>query len=175
MHGVAVTLYRTLVAAWLCCPLVLGGCGGATTRTSATTSPERTPVRKIQIGGAPIGLVAYGGQLWVADAKTNRVVRVEPQSGQVTGEVSVGRTPLRVVGFKGSLWSTDFDAGTVSQVSPSGLRRVASIRVGPQPEGIVAFGPDLRIVSQQAGELVRLVPGAPAQPPGCPWGTSRVR
>ena len=133
MNGAAATLHRGIVGAvsvrvvgavLLCCVLALSGCGGAAnSHTSATTSPKPSPVRWIQIGGAPIGLVAYGGHLWAADAKGNRLVRIQPQSGRVTGQISVGRTPLRVVGFQGSLWSTDFDAGTVSQVSPSAPAR----------------------------------------------------
>lgn len=142
-----------------CCLIAATGCGSTATHTSATPAPQPGRSGRLQIGGAPIGLLAYGGQLWVADAQNNRIVRVEPGSGRVTGQVSVGRTPLRMVAFRNSIWSTDFRGGTVSQVSPSGLRRVASIRVGPQPEGIVAFGPDLWIVSQQSGELVRVVPG----------------
>jgi DNA-binding beta-propeller fold protein YncE len=147
-----------------CCVLAVTGCGSTASHTSATSTPKPSGVRKLQIGGAPIGLLAYGGRLWVADAKNNRVLRVEPESGRVTGQVAVGRTPLRIVAFQGSIWSTDFGAGTVSRVSPSGLRRLATIHVGPQPEGIVAFGPDLWIVSQQSGDLVRVVPGdsAPA-------------
>jgi DNA-binding beta-propeller fold protein YncE len=166
MSGTERALYRRLISRALgtasaCSLLAFTGCGGGASHTRATSTPKRTAVRKLQIGGAPIGLLAYGGALWVADAQNNRVVRVEPESGRVTGQVAVGRTPLRIVGFRDSIWSTDFRAGTVTQLSPSGLRRLATIHVGPQPEGIVAFGPDLWIVSQQSGDLVRVVPGDP--------------
>ena len=164
MPGAPRALHRSIgrgvaTAVTACCLLAVTGCGSTASHSSATSTPKRSAVRKLQIGGAPIGLLAYGGRLWVADAKNNRVLRVDPESGKVTGQIAVGRTPLRIVAFRNSIWSTDFRAGTVSQVSPSGMRRRATIRVGPQPEGIVAFGPDLWIVSQQNGELVRVVPG----------------
>jgi DNA-binding beta-propeller fold protein YncE len=164
MSGIERTLYRRNISRALgtvsaCGLLAVTGCGSSASHTSTAAKPRPAAVRKLVLGGAPIGLLAYGGQLWVADAQGNRLLRVAPASGRVTGQVAVGRTPLRIVAFRGSLWSTDFRAGTVSQVSPTGLRRLATIHVGPQPEGIVAFGPELWIVSQQSGELVRVVPG----------------
>lgn len=148
-----------------CCLLALAGCGQASHHATSTASPKTNPApRKIQTGGAPIGMLAYDGALWVADAQRNRLLRLAPGSGRVTGHVPVGRTPLRVVAFHGSIWSTDFRAGTISQVSPSTLRRVGTVRVGPQPEGIVAFGTDLWVVSQQGGYLARIAPGS-ARPP----------
>lgn len=139
--------------------LAIAGCGQASHQTSTSAAPAKPTVRKVQLGGAPIGLLAYQGRLWVADAQSNRVLRVEPGSDRVSARVPVGRTPLRIVASGGSIWSTDFRAGTVSQVSPSTLRRVATVHVGPQPEGIVALGPDLWVVSQQGGYLARVVPG----------------
>ena len=130
----------------VCCSLAAAGCGSSSRHAP---SPKQRPVHKVQTGGAPIGLLAYAGQLWVADARTNRVLRIAPESGRVTARVAVGRTPLRIVAVDGSIWSTDFGSGTVSVVSPSELRRVATVRVGPQPEGIVRFGADVWVVSQQ--------------------------
>jgi YVTN family beta-propeller protein len=139
----------------VCCSLAIPGCGSSSRHAPP---PKRSPVSKVRTGGAPIGLLAYAGQLWVADARTNRVLRVQPQSGRITARVPVGRTPLRIV--DGKIWSTDFGSGTVSVVSPSDLRRVATVRVGPQPEGIVPFGADVWVVSQKGGYLVRIVPGS---------------
>lgn len=147
------------------CLLALAGCGQASHQSTSTAVPKPTPAaEKIRTGGAPIGLLAYDGALWVADAQRNQVLRLAPDTGRITGHATVGRTPLRVVAFHGSIWSTDFRAGTVSQVSPSTLRRVATIHVGPQPEGIVALGPNLWVVSQQGGYLARIAPGSSRRP-----------
>lgn len=156
-----------------CCLVALAGCGesgGHVGSSGAPTVgvgakpgalPKRSVVRKVAVGGAPIGLLAYAGRLWVADAANDRVLRVEPGSGRVTARVPVGRTPLRIIAFRGSIWSTDWKGGTVTVVSPAQLRPVATMRVGSEPEGIVPFGRDLWVVSERDGDLVRLAPGDP--------------
>lgn len=147
----------------LACALATAACGQAAhpvnSTARSTAAPGPSAPRKLELGGAPIGLFAYAGLLWVADAQTNRVLRIDPGSNLVTGHVFVGKTPLRIAAFEGRLWSTDFDGGTITAVSPSTLRRVATVRVGPQPEGIVAFGSYLWVVSQQSGNLVGIAPG----------------
>lgn len=94
----------------------------------------------------------------MANAKNDRVLRLEPGSGRVTAEVPVARTPLRLAGLNGRIWSTDWGDGTVSAVSVSRPRRVAKIRLDPEPEGIVALGNDLWVVSERKGSLVRIAP-----------------
>src|SRR5215472_15644248 len=142
-----------------CSLLALAGCGSGSQPAASTSAKQPSPINKVKTGGAPIGLLGYSGQLWVADAKRGSVVRIAPQSGRITARVQVGRTPLRVAAAGGNIWSTDFGSGTVSVVSPSSLRRVATIQVGPQPEGIVRFASDVWVVSQQGGYLARIAPG----------------
>jgi streptogramin lyase len=141
-----------------CSALALSACGSGGRGSQASENPSPSSGVKAQLGGTPIGLLAYGGQLWVANARTDRLVRVQPDTGHVTAQVRVGATPLRMIAFQGAIWSTDFGGGTVSKVSPSTLRRVATVHVGPQPEGIVAVGSQLWVVSQQGGYLARVVP-----------------
>src|SRR5579884_904565 len=75
------------------CGISLSGCGS--THRSASASAARKPVvHRVAVGGAPVGLLAYGGSLWVADAGTDQVMRLDERTGAVTARVHVGHIPL---------------------------------------------------------------------------------
>ncbi|HTU28234.1 MAG TPA: hypothetical protein VMF07_02555, partial [Solirubrobacteraceae bacterium] len=50
------------------CLIGVSGCGGH--HRSASASARAKPlVHRLAVGGAPVGLSAYGGSLWVANAE----------------------------------------------------------------------------------------------------------
>jgi YVTN family beta-propeller protein len=141
-----------LVAA---CAVAVSGCGGhqRPARASVRTKPA---VRRLAVGGAPVGLLTYGGTLWVANAQTDQVLRIDEHSGKVIARVRVGHTPLRLVGAAGRVFSTNWGDGTMSVISTKGVTRATTVRVPSQPEGIALLGSSLWLVSERTGDLVQV-------------------
>jgi YVTN family beta-propeller protein len=141
------------VAAW--CAIGASGCGGHH-RLSRTRAAGKTVVHRLAVGGAPVGLLAYGGSVWVANAQTDQVFRLDEHTGAVIARVRVGHTPLRLAGVAGRVFATNWGNRTMSVISTTGAGRAATVPVAPQPEGITPFGPSLWLVSESTGDLVRV-------------------
>jgi DNA-binding SARP family transcriptional activator/streptogramin lyase len=84
--------------------------------------------------GLAIGL----GGVWVTDALTNRLWRIDPSLNAVSGTASVGQQPSGVAVGAGSVWVASAD-GTVSRIAPTTTTVTATVTVGGTPIGI-AFG-----------------------------------
>lgn len=76
------------------------------------------------------------GSLWVSSER-NRVYRVDPRAGKVTGSVRVGRNPLASAWVGGKLWVPDIDANTISIVDPSRLAVSRTIVTGAAPLAVL--------------------------------------
>jgi streptogramin lyase len=103
--------------------------------------PATHAIRRVQVGGFPIGIVVTGGRVWFADHEGGTVRRLDPRSLRPVGEpIRVGTQPRWLVPAAGSLFVTDEDDGTVARIDVhSGKKvglptRVASpTRDGPAP------------------------------------------
>jgi YVTN family beta-propeller protein len=84
------------------------------------------------------GVAVGAGSVWVIDALTDRVWRIDPNRNSVSGTTSVGKQPSGIAIGAGSVWISSAD-GTVSRIDPSTTRVTATVTVGGTPAGI-AFG-----------------------------------
>jgi YVTN family beta-propeller protein len=91
---------------------------------------------KLPFHGAGIAIGA--GSVWVIDALTDRVWRINPNLNAVSGTTTVGQQPSGIAVGAGSVWISTAD-GTVSRINPSTGRVTATVTVGGTPAGI-AFG-----------------------------------
>ena len=70
----------------------------------------------IQIGGAPGGIAAAGGSVWVTTTDGDSIVRIDPQANQVTGSAP-GGSGVACVGLTAkNVWVADTDDGTVTRL-----------------------------------------------------------
>ena len=92
--------------------------------------------------------------LWVADAVSNSVARVDPVGLRVTRRVAKGGAGV-AVGSSG-IWSTD-SFGSVWRVADG---RQAKVRTGAGAVDVAAGGGFLWVVNRFAGTLVRVDPRA---------------
>src|ERR1700744_5293780 len=136
------------------CAIGVSGCGGG--HRPPRPSAAQTAVHRLTVGGAPVGLLAYRGSLWVANAQTDQVPRGAARTGSVIARVRVGHTPRRLAGAAGRVFTTNWGDGSMSVISASGTTRATTVHVAPQPEGITPLGSSLWLVSERAGELVRV-------------------
>ncbi|HUY64498.1 MAG TPA: hypothetical protein VMV14_08280 [Acidimicrobiales bacterium] len=123
--------------------------------------------RSIRVGQGPIGLVAAPGAVWVADAQSGAVSRVDPTSLRVTGTFRVGvagatgvSDPDQVAVFDGWVWVTDGQAATVTSLDPSnGRQHGAPASLPGAPRRLVEADGSLWATTANPGTVVTLVPG----------------
>lgn len=96
------------------------------------------------LGSVPVGTnptaVAYGGgSLWVANQSDDTVMRVDPDTRQVTQTFPVGDNPAALVATADDLWVANLADDTVTRISIPANRVVQqAIKVGSRPAAIGA-------------------------------------
>ena len=95
--------------------------------------PATHAIKRVHVGGFPIGIVVTGGSVWFADHEGGKVVRLDPRSLLPVGEpIRVGTKPSWLAAAAGSLFVTDQDDGTVTRIDVhSGKRIGLPIRIAP--------------------------------------------
>ncbi len=87
---------------------------GSITRVDPTTGKStRLDLRVSQPGG----IAAGEGSVWVTSSAANRLVRIDPASGDVVGDpIAVGEFPTDVAVGDGAVWVANTRDGSVSRV-----------------------------------------------------------
>ena len=111
--------------------LALASGGGYLWVTAADTGevlridPATHAIKRVHVGGFPIGIVVTGGSVWFADHEGGKVVRLDPRSLRPVGEpIRVGTKPSWLVAAAGSLFVTDQDDGTVARIDVHSGKKV---------------------------------------------------
>ncbi len=166
---------RTLVGVLLAATACSGG-DVAATPTGAATAPRSPapsaapsgPVRpligepsevvaKVAVGGQPCGVVAAAGAVWVTDAQSATLVRIDAASNAVVTSTPVDATPCELTFGYGALWVAT-QSGVLDRVDPATGRVVARIPVGETSyEPLVAFG-SVWVTNRNSGTVSRVDP-----------------
>ena len=111
--------------------LALASGGGYLWVTAADTGevlridPATRAIKRVHVGGFPIGIVVAGGSVWFADQEGGKVVRLDPRSLRRVGEpIRVGTKPSWLGAAAGSLFVTDQDDGTVTRIDVHSGKKV---------------------------------------------------
>ena len=121
---------------------------GARSRSSASrTTPwgwstphSRTIVDEAPEIASPQRVAAGEGSIWVTSSSGGgSVVRLDPESHDVTDTIEVGNGPVGIAVGAGAVWVANSLDGTVSRIDPATGEVVDTIPVGNTPTG-VAFG-----------------------------------
>ncbi|MGB8859894.1 MAG: hypothetical protein WCC60_11595, partial [Ilumatobacteraceae bacterium] len=88
-------------------------------------------------GAHPFGAAFDGTNLWITNASSNTVSKVNPATGAKT-DYTTGSGP-RGVAFDGTnIWVANFGSGTVSKINPNGVAPGTPINytTGSSPLGV---------------------------------------
>ena len=142
----------------------MGGVAWLTTASGLLMKidPVRRRVeRTTNLGIEPAAVAAGGGSLWVTDARSATLLRVEPRYGSVVRRIRLaegrGRSGASGVAFgDGSVWVAH-GGGHLSRVDPSTGRVRASLAIAAA--NAVSFGAGaVWVAASDAGRLVRVDP-----------------
>jgi hypothetical protein len=125
--------------------------------------PATHAIRRVHVGGFPIGIVVTGGSVWFADHENGTVVRLDPRSLRPVGEpIRVGTKPSWLVVAAGSVFVADQDDGTVARIDAhSGKKLGLPIRVArpardtPAPS-VASAGQSVWVSSFGSNTLTRI-------------------
>ncbi|WP_319459374.1 YncE family protein [Micromonospora sp. RTP1Z1] len=98
------------------------GSGWVTDREGLTRfDPASGAVQKrfTNLGRHLFGIAVTTGSVWVGSVDDNQLVRIDPQSGEMTGRVTDIKGPRQIAAVDGQLWVTEFNGNTVAQIKPA--------------------------------------------------------
>jgi YVTN family beta-propeller protein len=93
-------------------------------------------VTQTPVGTSPQSIAADNTAVWVSNADSASLSRLNARTGQTEQTIDVGSGPAGVALGGGLVWVANSLDGTVSQVDPGINHSVRTINVGSQPGGI---------------------------------------
>ncbi len=122
---------------------------------------EGVEPREIPLGdGAdPTDVAVDEHWVWVAEAGTQSVVRINPDANVSAGNVPLGTEPRALATGDGNVWVTNIRAASVSRIDPDGPERVgSSIAVGELPNDIAVGEGSVWVTSNLNGTVYEIDP-----------------
>ncbi|HEX4307031.1 MAG TPA: protein kinase [Solirubrobacterales bacterium] len=148
-------------------PLRLAAGAGSLWISSATTGQVHhiglgafAVGKSIPAGRHPAGITVADGLVWVADARSGSVIRVDPSVQAVSGPpTEVGDRPGGIDAGPNLLWVTLAGEDAVRRLElPSGEPEGAPIAVGPAPSALAVGETAVWVVNDGDGSVTRIEP-----------------
>ncbi len=148
-------------------PLRLAAGAGSLWISSATTGQVHhiglgafAVGKSIPAGRRPAGITVADGLVWVADARSGAVTRVDPAVQAVSGApVPVGESPGGIDAGPKSVWVTLAGEDAVRRLElPSGEPDGAPIPVGPEPGALAVGVTAVWVANDGDGTVTRIEP-----------------
>ena len=98
----------------------------------------------------------------MTDAANGRVLRIDPQTNQVTQPINVGTGPGAITVGDGSVWVANSLDGTVSRIDPQTNQVAAAISVGDGPSAIAVGAGGVWVANEFGGSVARIDPATGA-------------
>ena len=116
--------------------------------------------KTIPAGRHPAGITVAHGLVWVADARSGSVIRLDPSVQAVSGPpIEVGEAPGGIDAGPKSLWVTVAGEDAVRRLElPSGDPEGAPIPVGPDPSAVAVGESAVWVVNDGDGSVTRIEP-----------------
>ena len=126
------------------------------TEPAPTPSPTPTPPSDDDDAGEPDGLIGVEGHgsIWTIDYESAEVLRIDPESEEVTATIAVGQNPYTLAVSESAVWVTITDEGTVVRIDPETNEIVKAIETGNDPRGIAVVKGGLWIANSADQTLV---------------------
>jgi streptogramin lyase len=132
--------------------------------------PATGAIRRVHVGGFPVGIVVAGGSVWFADQAGGNVVRLDPVALRPVGDpIPVGAKPSWLAVAGGILFVTDQETGTIARIDVHSGRTVGPpIRIAaPAKEAvapaITSTGGSVWVSSYASNTLTRISTPASSQ------------
>jgi virginiamycin B lyase len=119
-------------------------------------APPARVVASLPVPGTPVAAAVGAGGVWVAAVDADRVVRLDPATGQVLARVPVPPGPERLVVTPDAVWVLSPPNNTVTRIDPATNRRVATVPVGRQATGMALAAGSVWVSSNLDDTVTRI-------------------
>jgi virginiamycin B lyase len=133
----------------------------------AMIDPRRNRVvRSVRLGPRPVAVAEGSGAVWIADARTDSVYRVDTAGSRVVTTIRVGANPGRIAAGDGVVWVANLGDQTLSHIDPSTNRVIgAPVSLGKEINDITLAGSTLWVASADGTVVgLRAADGAVVSP-----------
>ena len=121
-------------------------------------------VATIEVGLFPQQLVVGEGAVWVPNAGSGTISRIDPQTNEITATIPIGNAdpdndlfvPSRVSIGDGFIWAAKNDEDSIVQIDPNTNQVVATIPIGIEPFALAVNKGTLWITSRSEDSVVRV-------------------
>jgi YVTN family beta-propeller protein len=124
-------------------------------------------VRSVRLGPDPVAVAEGGDAVWVADAHSDSVYRVDTAGRRIVATIRVGSGPGRIAAGEGVVWVANLGDQTLSRIDPSTNRVIgAPVSLGKEIDDIALAGSTLWVAGADGTVVgLRAVDGSVAVPP----------
>jgi YVTN family beta-propeller protein len=145
--------------------------------TATPFSPTETPVplppgivlagreiATIKVGLFPQQLIVGEGAVWVPNAGSGTISRIDPQTNEIVATIPVGKAdpnneifvPSRVTMGNGFIWAAKNDEDSIVQIDPKTNEIIATIRIGVEPFALTVNDGALWVTSRFENSVMRV-------------------
>ncbi len=112
----------------------------------------------VRVGGGPVGVVTAAGDVWVAAARDDVVVRVDADTSRVVQRIAVGASPVELAAADDVVWVADSREPTVSRIDARTGRKLGTTTLRGPPGGLATGFGAVWVSIPSAGRVARLDP-----------------
>jgi streptogramin lyase len=109
------------------------------------------------VGGKPCGVAGAAGAVWISNADTGQLLRLDPATGTVTRRIALDPTPCAITVAYGSLWVVT-QSGKLDRVDPVAGRVLAHVPIGETSYQAVATPGAMWVSNRNGATLTRIDP-----------------
>jgi YVTN family beta-propeller protein len=152
---------------------LLSACSSGSDRSAdpgATSTPEapaatgaREPkadpayiVERLKVGKRPCGILGAAGKIWVSLYGENKLVAIDPDTGEIGKPTSVGASPCGLAFGAGSIWVENYGENDVTRVDADSGKVQATIAVGGAPYDVTFAAGSAWVTNYVDGSVTRI-------------------
>jgi ABC-type transport system substrate-binding protein/DNA-binding SARP family transcriptional activator len=139
---------------------VAGLPGETVTRIDRDTEAVTQTVRLS--GASTSAIAADADAVWVADAAADRLVRIDPATGEIRGTVEPGLRPTALAVGAGGVWVADYGAGSVAEVDPASGQTLVTVSPGKGPVAMAVGADGVWVANALDSTVSRIDPASGA-------------
>lgn len=113
-------------------------------------------IGNFSVGGAPIGLVFDGTNIWVANSTDNTVTKMRASDGASLGTFTVGASPRRVAYDGTNIWVSNWNGNSVTKLRASDGALIQTLSMPQRPAGMTFDGANIWISNYDAGTVTKV-------------------